>query len=81
MIDKFLESEGLAIKRNSLQLVGVAAMFTASKVRPCWVNLTKDNIKGTVVPIVDRIHIRYYLRVISGALIGSAFEVDELILN
>jgi hypothetical protein len=33
MIDKFLESEGLTIKRNRLQLVGVAAMFTASKVR------------------------------------------------
>ncbi len=58
MIDKFLESEGLTIKRNRLQLVGVAAMFTASKVTTYC--LTKDKIKGTVVPIVDRIQIRYY---------------------
>jgi hypothetical protein len=33
MIDKFLQTEGPAIKRNKLQLVGVAAMFTASKVK------------------------------------------------
>jgi hypothetical protein len=37
MIDKFLECEGLTIKRNRLQLVGVAAMFTASKVRSCLI--------------------------------------------
>ncbi len=32
MVDKFLQTEGVAVKRNKLQLVGVAAMFTASKV-------------------------------------------------
>jgi hypothetical protein len=46
MIDKFLESEGLTIKRNRLQLVGVAAMFTASKARACSFNLTKEKINA-----------------------------------
>lgn len=36
MIDKFLQTEGPAIKRNKLQLVGVAAMFTASKVEEMY---------------------------------------------
>jgi len=36
MIDKFLESDGVTIKRSRLQLVGVSAMFTASKVEEMY---------------------------------------------
>merc|ERR1711881_134634 len=36
VIDKFLQSEGYSIKRNKLQLVGVTAMFLASKVEEMY---------------------------------------------
>ena len=32
IIDRFLQAEGLTIRRNKLQLVGVSAMLIASKV-------------------------------------------------
>jgi len=36
IIDKFLQVEGLTIRRNKLQLVGVSAMFIASKVEEMY---------------------------------------------
>jgi len=36
VIDKFLQTEGYSIKRNKLQLVGVTAMFLASKVEEMY---------------------------------------------
>merc|ERR1712121_467409 len=36
IIDKFLQAEGFTIKRNKLQLVGVSAMFLASKVEEMY---------------------------------------------
>jgi len=36
IIDKFLQAEGFTIKRNKLQLVGVSAMFIASKVEEMY---------------------------------------------
>jgi len=36
MIDRFLQQEGMTIKRKELQLVGVTAMFTASKVEEMY---------------------------------------------
>jgi len=36
IIDRFLQIEGLTIKRNKLQLVGVSAMFIASKVEEMY---------------------------------------------
>merc|ERR1711974_207790 len=36
VIDKFLQTEGYSIKRNKLQLVGVTAMFIASKVEEIY---------------------------------------------
>eukprot|EP00092_Neocalanus_flemingeri_P001500 GFUD01001601.1.p1 GENE.GFUD01001601.1~~GFUD01001601.1.p1 ORF type:complete len:387 (-),score=93.99 GFUD01001601.1:167-1327(-) len=36
IIDKYLQVEGLTIKRNKLQLVGVSAMFIASKVEEMY---------------------------------------------
>merc|ERR1712001_120890 len=36
IIDKFLQVEGFAIRRNKLQLVGVSAMFIASKVEEMY---------------------------------------------
>ena len=32
IIDRFLQAEGLSLKRNRFQLLGVSAMFIASKV-------------------------------------------------
>ena len=32
LIDRYLQAEGLTLKRDQLQLVGVTAMFTACKV-------------------------------------------------
>jgi len=36
IIDKYLQAEGLTIRRNKLQLVGVTAMFIASKVEEMY---------------------------------------------
>merc|ERR1712200_308142 len=36
VIDKFLQTEGYSIRRNKLQLVGVSAMFIASKVEEMY---------------------------------------------
>jgi len=36
IVDKFLQSEGYSIRRNKLQLVGVTAMFIASKVEEMY---------------------------------------------
>merc|ERR1712227_234052 len=36
VIDKFLQTEGYSIRRNKLQLVGVTAMFIASKVEEMY---------------------------------------------
>merc|ERR1712114_97032 len=36
IIDKFLQAEGFTVKRNKLQLVGVSAMFIASKVEEMY---------------------------------------------
>ena len=48
MIDKFLQTEGPAIKRNKLQLVGVAAMFTASKVTKDYLKHWKQSLPSSV---------------------------------
>jgi len=36
MIDRYLQAEGLTVKRNRFQLLGVTAMFTASKVEEMY---------------------------------------------
>merc|ERR1712090_62233 len=36
IIDKFLQVEGFTVRRNKLQLVGVSAMFIASKVEEMY---------------------------------------------
>jgi hypothetical protein len=49
MVDKFLQTEGVAVKRNKLQLVGVAAMFTASKVDNGFPQFSLPLFSGLIV--------------------------------
>ena len=38
IIDRFLQVEGLTLKRNRFQLIGVSAMFIASKVSAIYIS-------------------------------------------
>lgn len=46
IIDRYLQVDGLLIKRNKFQLLGVTAMFTASKVRN---GAKTDKISGKII--------------------------------